>query len=273
MSIESDLDTYWPLLKREIQSRFPMFPSSIRQDAGAVAFWPEDQPVEEFLAFAEAHEAGPVYAGVTHFTRDDLEVLAENLRETEGEELSAESQGFLAKAETHVDSISHIEVDFVLGTVVHRWDAQATWFVSLMMDADELMQEKQLVAMAEQATQVETWARTLANDPQFQRTATHMTRILAARRLVPELERAWEDQERHQRGVVVSTVQRAQEIYRDEVKPEQERQMAAEAHDLLAEGLHKYEVAARLGIGTDKLVFSQSTRSFTPATKATDTLD
>jgi sugar phosphate isomerase/epimerase len=248
-----DLDRLWPDIQKTVQADFKIFPASLRQNGGMWTLWPDDRSIDEFIEWAKSLKVAVMYAGIEIFTRDDLESLSEQLAEIETEELSDEAQALVTSAATNLDRIRTIHLSFSRENVAHSWVLEATWHVSLMLEAEDVLEARRVVTFAERTARVESWARDLAKHPQFQRASSETTRLQAARKLIPDLERAWEDELPIGRRIVIETERRALEIFRDEIKPEQERQLAAEAKEMLQRGMRKYEVAAKLGIGTGKL--------------------
>jgi hypothetical protein len=252
-----DLGALWEMLRQDLDNRgFLVFPAALLPlgptDARPEALWP-DEDIASFLDFASSLGAQVVYAGALQLEDVDLDNARARLGHDETSMPREEITSFIADWEVRLGQIHTVAVTFPYGNVLHFWIAQSDWWIELQDRFQEERQASALVRAAENTARVEELARQLSSESSFQRAPNKQTRIRVAWQLLPDLRREFEDGDRPLGLLVARAAVRAWEVYQEEVLPEKERKIARDAHGLLATGLKKYEVAARLRVSEDKL--------------------
>lgn len=242
----------WPPSRRlaEPQKRFP-WPMSVPISAPLWTTWPTDAGIASFLDLAAELRVGLVYAYrwyLEPFAIDDLRAFLSSVGEP-----SAEASRLLDEAQEHLGATRLIQVAFSHDGIGHFWWFEASWYRTLAEWAEDFKRATAVVEEAESHARGEVWVQTLAHSPEFQRAGSEEARRRVACQLIPEMESLARSDSPWERRPIRKVVRSAWETFQSEILPGQEETIAAQARELQAVGLAKWEVAARLGMGTSKL--------------------
>jgi hypothetical protein len=263
-----DLDDFWDELEPRLKAQFRVFfPSALTWDH-PIAEWSSEDGIDGFLEFAESLGVPVIYVIVERFDDESLgELETRLLYESEGP--NPQIASIVQKASDYVGKIASIDIGWMFQGVGHFCNIEAEWSRGF---AEDLADERSLDAMDVEANRlllqemrrlVPEWAGRVAGTDGFSRTKSLRDRIDVVCEVIPELQEAREVREfesrveRVRRGVFKrlagETATMAQRIFENEIRPVREKQLAKEAHALLAQGSKKYEVAGRLGLSKETL--------------------
>lgn len=252
-----DLDLYWPELRRRLHETFTLFEAAaVDWGNGPVAYWPDPDDVDGFLTVAAVAGAGVVYA---HATELDGIALAGLVATPRRREPHPDVADVLIEGEAFLGRTAVVEVAWMLDGMAHVLTIEADWYRRLQdrlrdLEVAEYMDaEADELLLSHRLERVPAWAEEVSRQEDFQRTRSVAERGEVVCRLVAELGQARERGEAGARIVIAEVAREAWRIFEEEIRPRQEREMAQIAHSLLMSGLKKYEVAARMGVGKERL--------------------
>jgi hypothetical protein len=245
-----DIEATWQRVRTEVERRFQLYPAA-PENAMAMpeADWPEPD-LAGLLDFASTLGVHVVYAAATRL--DDPEA---DLRD----EVDGADESQLAKLQAHRGEIRRIEVAFAYGGILHRWLAEAPWWRDAVASTDRgpRRAEEEFFGFGYgygdgvSDEQLDAWARLVAEAPAFDVAKTDVGRLRVARDLISDL--GPDVAPERTAGVYSRLVNAALLVYREDVVPRLDRQLAPDAQRLLAEGLKKYQIEARLNVGRARL--------------------
>jgi len=149
-----EMNDLWDRLAKAIPARgLLVFPGGIRSEA-AIAMWPSDKPVSDFLDLAQKLEAQIVYLAADVVSADTLLEMVASLLDDAGAayqyetaEAFFEAVGiqshklvaeYLSYGKARLGRKSTIAVEWTHGGVVHHYLAVADWLGKLLDMASEI---------------------------------------------------------------------------------------------------------------------------------------
>ena len=151
---EDDMELLWREVNQDASSRgFLVFPASISLE-GAMAMWPTERGIAQFLDLASALDKRVLYIRSRELAPDDLidsvaialsgaiealdaETPEQFLREA-GVIAEPEAQDYLAFGQKHYGERMDVSVEWVHEGVVHRFWKHARWHGQLLDKAGEV---------------------------------------------------------------------------------------------------------------------------------------
>lgn len=254
----ADLDRRWSELRDRIGDSFTLFEAaSVDWGKGPVAWWPDADDVDGFLAVAAVAGARLVYARTRELDEPALGAL-EATAARHGEPHPGMAS-VLVEGEVFLGRTAAVELGWVADGMSHVLVLEAEWYRRMRDELRELAVVRSLgiearrLLMSQRLERVPEWAEQVAGEEDFHRTRSFAEREEVVCRIVPELGAAREAEEPGAWTVIAEVAREAWRIFEEEIRPRQERDMAQIAHSLLMSGLKKYEVAARMGVTKEKL--------------------
>ena len=157
---DQQLETQWTQIQAQLAKRdWRIYPGPIAA-AEAIARWPTDRPVSDFLDLAEACHCTIIYAIARPFTEDDalellllLDLTDESIYDLEAPSDWLEATGLLATDEgqeylrltqEHIGDLFRISVQWPFSGVIHSYVMTAKWHEEMEISAGRLAEMAEL---------------------------------------------------------------------------------------------------------------------------------